>query len=292
MMDGHRLNSTAVPRFPWAFFLLVFAISILPWTIGPVAERLLTKGVPINVPLSSLMAFCPIIAALILVQRESGWDGAKKLLKRSFDLRLKRRIWYVPVLLLMPTFIVLQSGWMNRGRRPIPDPQFPALMVPVFVAIFFIAAIGEETGWQGYAIDRLQGRWSALTASIILGTVWATWHIVPLIQLGRTPAQIVAQCVDMVARRILIVWLYNNTGKSVSAAVLYHTMYNVSTLLLPNFGLHYDPLITSVLAAIAAITVTFLWGPKTLARYRYARTDGAIWPRAGDAQTELPDREA
>ena len=97
------------------------------------------------------------------------------------------------------------------------------------------------------------------------------WHLVPLVQLGRTSAQIAWQCVDMVATRILIVWLYGNTGRSVSAAVLYHAMYNASTLLLPEYGLRYDPLVTSVLVMVAAAVVTFLWGPKTLARYRYGR---------------------
>jgi hypothetical protein len=75
----------------------------------------------------------------------------------------------------------------------------------------------------------------------------------------------------MVGTRILIVWLYTNTGKSVLAAVLYHMMYNVSTLLLPNFGLPYDPALTAVLVLVVAAIVTFLWGPRTLARFRHGR---------------------
>ena len=176
----------------------------------------------------------------------------------------------MPVLLLMPAIAVLQYGLVNPLRLPAPDPQFPAWMVPVSVLVFFIAALGEELGWQGYVIGILKERWHALTASIALGTMWATWHVVPLIQLGRTPTQIMWQCIDMVATRVLIVWLYNNTGKSVLAAVLYHAMYNVSTLLLPSFGLRYDSTATSILSAIVAAIVTLLWGPKTLARYRHS----------------------
>jgi len=259
----------------WAFFLLVFALSALFWLVDPVAKRFLPEERPINVPVSALMAVCPVIAASVLVGRERGWAGVRELLKRSFDWRkIKEKAWYVPIFLLMPTIMVVQYGLRNPTRLPVPDPRSLATMVVVWLSVFFIAALCEELGWQGYAIDRLQNRWSALAASIVLGTVWATWHIVPLIQLGRTPIQIASQCMDMIATRILIVWIYNNTGRSVFAAALYHAMYNVSTLLLPNYGLDYSPTATSILVVIAAATVTFLWGPKKLARYRTARLGG------------------
>lgn len=290
-MNGHRANSAPKSRSPWVFFLVVFLMSVLIWVAGPVAEQFLAQDKPVDLPLSSLMAFCPISAVLILVKRQSGSGGVKTLLRRAFDWRIKRRIWYLPILFLMPVIIVLQRGLIDPMRVPSSDPQVSVLTTLVFVVVFFIAAVSEEVGWQGYAIDLLQDRWNALTASIVLGMVWAIWHIVPLIQLGRTPTQIVWQCMDMVATRILIVWLYNNTGRSLFATVLYHMMYNVSTLLLPNYGLHYDPFVTSILVAIVAVAVTFLWGPKTLARYRYSRSDQDVQSRAGDVEIGLADRE-
>jgi membrane protease YdiL (CAAX protease family) len=283
-VNKHLLNSAPKHKSLWTFLVLVLILSIPIWLIDPVADQFMPEERPISVPISALMMVCPITAALILVKRESGWDGVKKLLQRSLDVRrIKRKTWYVPILFLMPAIMVLQNGLMSPKQVPIAEPQFPVIMALVFGAVFLIAAVGEEVGWQGYAIDPLLDRWSALTASVVLGTVWATWHIVPLIQLGRTPTQIVWQCMDMVATRILIVWLYNNTGRSVFAAVLYHAMYNVSTLLLPNYGLVYDPTITSTLVMIAAATVIFLWGPNTLARYRYARLGQDVRARATDA---------
>jgi hypothetical protein len=73
-----------------------------------------------------------------------------------------------------------------------------------------------------------------------------------------------------VASRVLIVWIYNNTGKSVFAAILYHDINNVSSFLFPNYGSHYDPRITGLITALAAAIVTVVWGPRTLARYRNA----------------------
>lgn len=76
------------------------------------------------------------------------------------------------------------------------------------------------------------------------------------------------QSLAMVAERVLQVWLYNNTGKSVFAAALFHAMVNVTWQLFPNQGSHYDPRITGLIAAFVAVIVTVVWGPRTLTRNR------------------------
>ncbi len=209
-------TNTSIRKSLLIFFLLVFIIAIPFWLIGTVTEQ---KEIPINLPISAFAAFCPLIAALILVYRENG-----------------------------------------------------PLIVPIYFVIFFIAAIGEEMGWTGYAIDPLQDWWrNALLASIFLGAMWAVWHLVPFIQTHNTPIWVAGQDVHTVVLRVLIVWLYNNTGKSVFAAITFHAMANVSELVLfPIYGSYYDPVIASIIMAITAVIVTFLWGSKTLARYRYA----------------------
>lgn len=271
-MNRHPLNSLSKNGSPSIFLLLVFLFSLPFWAIGPVAERFLPEELPISLPISSLMAFTPAIAAVVLVRREKGSGAVKELLKRAFDYkRIKRKAWYVPILFFMPAVMVLQYGLIKAMQVPLPDPQIPVLMVPVSFVVFFIAALGEELGWQGYAIDPLQDRWNALTASVILGIIWAVWHIVPLTQMNRMPVWIAWQCMNMVVARILIVWLYNNTGQSVFATILFHAMYNVSTVLLPNYGWHYDPFVAFFILGVPAALITFLWGSKTLARYRYAR---------------------
>ncbi|MBC8172136.1 MAG: CPBP family intramembrane metalloprotease [Anaerolineae bacterium] len=251
------------------FFLLVFVISIPFWLLGALTDGFLPEELPLNLPVSALMVFNPMIAALILVFREDGKDGVINLLKRSFDYRrIPAKIWYLPVFLLMPLVMVLAYGWMNLAGNPIPALRFPVLMVPVLFIAFFITAVGEEVGWQGYAFDPLQKRWNALGASLILGIVWALWHSVPYIQTHNTPAWIGWQYVATVGLRVLIVWLYNNTGKSLFAAITFHTMINVSTFLFPDYGSYYDPFIVSVIITGMATAVVIVWGPKTLARYK------------------------
>ncbi len=139
---------------------------------------------------------------------------------------------------------------------------------PALLLVFFVGALGEELGWSGYAIDPLQDRWGAFRASILLGLVLAAWHLVPLLQADRPPTWIAWWCVSTVASRVLYTWLYNNTGKSIFGAALFHAMSNVSWQLFPIRGSHYDPRLTGLVVTVTTAIITVLWGPQTLARSR------------------------
>jgi membrane protease YdiL (CAAX protease family) len=131
------------------------------------------------------------------------------------------------------------------------------------VVLFFILAIGEEVGWMGYAVDPMQERWSALTTAIILGVVTGIGHVPSLVQEDFSLTYIaVGLSLSAIGLRILWVWLYNNTGRSLFGAILFHALTNVSSSFISTVA--GIPLI-----AITAVIVTFLWGSRTLAQYRY-----------------------
>jgi membrane protease YdiL (CAAX protease family) len=259
-------------KSPWAFLALVFALSLPFWVIGAVSGDLLQRLIPIKLPISALMFVSPVIAASILTYRESGPGGVRELLERSVDhARIGRPIWYAPMLLLWPGMMVLAYGLMATTGAALPEPQLPILMVPVFFVVFFFGAVCEEVGWQGFAYDRLRGRRNALEAGIILGAAWGALHIVPFMQIPQPPGWVVWQCLGMIPFRVLIVWLYNNTGSSVFAAIVFHATANVSQFLFPDYGSHYDPFYAFLIMAVVATAVVFVWGPETLARFKYAR---------------------
>lgn len=261
---------TSSRRSPLTFILLVFALAIPVWLIAAVADRD-SAILPFNLPVSALMFPCPLIAASILVYREDGPDGLRQLLTRPFDYRrIRQKSWYVPILFLIPVIYGLAYGAMRLMGRPLPDASIAVLVIPVLLVVFYVAAVGEEVGWSAYALDPMQGRWGALGAGLLLGTVWALWHVVPDIQAHRTLAWIVSQRSYSILLRILIVWIYNNTGRSVFAAALAHASDSVSYALFPNNGSHYDPAFIAPIAAIAVAIVTYLWGPRTLSRFRLA----------------------
>jgi hypothetical protein len=86
------------------------------------------------------------------------------------------------------------------------------------------------------------------------------------LQADRSLVWIAWQCLTLVASRVLHVWVYNNAGKSVFITALGHAISNISWQLFPNQGSHYDPRITGLLTASAAIMVTRVWGAATLTR--------------------------
>jgi len=255
-------------RSPLKFFILVFVLSFPFLLVGALAEQ----GLPLNLPLSALMFPCPLIAASILVYKEEGPNGVKALLRRIFDFRrIEPKVWYVSIIFLMPSIYLLSYGIMYLTGRPPPELSGPFLTVPLFFLVFFITAAGEETGWMGYAADPMQGRWGALVTGLLLGLIWSAWHVIPDIHADQTWAFIAGQRSFSVLLRVLIVWIYNNTQKSLFAAILVHDMDNVSVYSLFPDTEQYVPAVTATVTALTVVLVTALWGPRTLARYRFAK---------------------
>ena len=273
------------------FFVLVFALSAPFWLLGSVSDLQLMPGLSVSV----LAAFCPMVGALLLVSRESGTTGVRNLLKRSVDFRrIPDKRWYVPILLLMPAVSLVVYGLMLGLDLPLPVSPTTAKSItqvladlPIVSALlmftaFFVLALGEELGWSGYVLDPLQQRWGALRASLILGAVGAGWHLVPLLVImHRPPVWIAWWCVYAVTFRILVVWLFNNTGGSVFAVALFHATLNLSFMLFPVNGSLFDIRLAGLFMAGAAAVVIVFWGPKTLARYRTAGRSWFVWMAFG-----------
>ena len=274
-------------KSPLRFFVLVFTLSTPFWWIGSVSHLQLMPGLPVSV----LMAFCPMIAAAILLLRqESGISGVQQMLKRSIDFgRIRDKRWYLPILLLMPAVSFAVYGLMLGLDLPLPISPTRAKStthlladLPIVFAALFIGALGEELGWSGYVLDPLQERWSALKASLILGAVGVAWHLVPLlVVMHRPPIWIAWWSVYAVAFRILVVWLYNNTGGSVFAVALFHATLNLSFMLFPVNGSHFDIRLAGLVMAGAAAVVILFWGAETLARYSPAGRRWFAWMGLG-----------
>jgi uncharacterized protein len=250
---------------PVTYVLLVFALTLPFWVIGAVTGTQLLPGVP----LAGLAFVCPALAAAICVYREGKGAGVRALLKRSLDFqRITAKGWYVPTLLLMPMVMGLSIVVLRISGVPVPAPAIAVVPTLLLAAGFFLGALGEELGWSGYAIDLLQARWGALAASIVLGAIWAIWHYVGLAEAHRAMAWIAWWSLGTLALRVLIVWLYNNTGRSVFAAALSHMTINLTWQLFPINGSYYDPRVTSAITVLVAVIVVVVSGPGTLTRTR------------------------
>jgi membrane protease YdiL (CAAX protease family) len=257
------LMNPRTTRSVWQYFLLTFALSLPFWLLGAFVSRQLLPGLPF----SALGVVSPAAAAAILSIRENGGRGVRDLLKRSFDLgRVESKAWYLPTILLMPVVSLAAYAVLRVTGTSIPAPQITAARTLGLFLAFLVAAVCEELGWAGYAIDPLQERFGALRASLIVGVAWAAWHLVGLAEAHR-PLEFVAWwTLGTISMRVVIVWLYNNTGRSVFVAALVHAVSNLTWQLFPINGSFYDPRVTGLILALAAGLVTIVWGPKTLTR--------------------------
>ena len=239
-------------RSPLQFFLLVFLLSVPFWLANAFIDLQFVPGVPF----SALGVVCPVVAASILIYREAGIGGVTALWKRAFDCRrIRPRFWLLPILLLMPlatvaTYLVMAVS----GESPSP-PHLPISATIMMFAVYFVAAVCEELGWTGYATDALQARHSALAGSLVLGLVTAAWHWIPLVQIGRSLEWIAWWTIWVVALRVILVWIYNNAGKSVFAAALFHATSNLASV---TFYPYFDPRITGMVLAVMAVAAVAL----------------------------------
>lgn len=253
------------------FVLLLFGISIPFWVIGAIYPVQIFPGFNLfQLPLAM-----PMVAALILSYRENGKAGVIALLKRTYDFHnFKSKIWVLPILLIYPSIGFLDYWILRLSGTSIPSPHFAFTVLLSYSTVFFMT-YGEELGLTGYAIDPLQQRYSAFKSGTLLGLVWAGYHIPGFIISGYyTFGWIFWHVIYTVATRILFVWVYNNSGKSLFSMALFHWTFGLFWILWPQDNLQkavsfYDPRICALLAIFYVLIVTFLWGPKTLAKYRY-----------------------
>lgn len=263
-------NSTDLPA---AFFVLAFVLAA-PFYILNALAHLDILGEPGLGPIYiALFTVTPIASASLLTFRQRGKDGVKELLWRILDFkRIGNHRWYGAVLLLPLLISLLSLGGSILSGADLASGMAPLAALPLVLSFFFVLAAGEEAGWIGYAFEPMQARYGALRAALGLGAVWALWHVPFFIFMMPGVIVFSAQVATLVSTRVLIAWAYNNAGKSLFAATLFHAAGNAWLVTLPDTTTTgtLGPAIYCGLVLLAAVAVTLLWGPKTLARYRFA----------------------
>lgn len=234
------------------FFALAFLIGWPILILAFLTKEMIPEGLPVN-NIGFLMVIAPITSAFILVYKENGLDAAKRLLKRSFNYRrIPSKIWYLPIFFLPLVIYAASLGSLTLMGVQFPEFQFSVVAVPILFLLFVIFGICEEVGWQGYAFGRMETRWKILNASILLGLVWALWHIPGFVIQDPTGGLIwiVGQCINLVVTRVLIVWIFVKAGKSLFAAILFHAMINVCQMIHPFYSSPLAPIIADVFTIV------------------------------------------
>ena len=95
-------------------------------------------------------------------------------------------------------------------------------LMPEQMAIAVLAPLGEEYGWRGYALPRLQSVMKPLPASLVIGVVWTLWHLPTAFMPGDSIAHVFLTLPAMLAGSVLYTWMYNATGGSMRIVLLAH----------------------------------------------------------------------
>jgi membrane protease YdiL (CAAX protease family) len=209
----------------------------------------------------------------------SGRIGVYALLGRLGRWRVELR-WYL-FIFFFPLLVRLAAVGIDTllgGKLPsffsaagVPEGN-PVLLIPVvFLAVFFQAGLAEEIGWRGYGLPGLQQKYSALTASLILGVVWTAWHFHPQNFTLLWPIAF-WYFFSIIPSTIMFTWIYNNTGESLLLAVLFHTISNVCDWIVPTLPAVADAssirpfIIQRILTWVTAIIIIAIYGSKKLSR--------------------------
>ena len=158
------------------FFVIAFAFAWLVWLPGVLIPNFPITGKVLEV----IGALGPALAALILVGRSEGKAGLKRIAANSFGKKCnwKFLIWSSLLLMGIHAASRLIYGLFSSNLPESDMLTSPLSIVPLFIVMFLLGGgLNEEIGWRGYALDRFQGKYSALVSSLFLGVFWIIWHL-------------------------------------------------------------------------------------------------------------------
>ena len=254
-------------RGAWVFFGLTFAVSWAVWVPMAVLQ--------IEHPLYKLGTFGPAIVALALTAAREGRSGLRALGERLLVWRVSI-FWYLFSFLSTAAASLAAIGLhvlLGGEAGEFNDPAQLYLVVPAFLYVLFTSVLGEEIGWRGYALPRLQMRLSALGASVMLGLIWGIWHL-PLFWMAGNFHQHIPVSLFLLQTTgfsVLYTWMWNNTRGSLLMAHLFHAASNTTLGVLPILPTSAYPTTRPLWLGVGFLglmvaAVVAVYGPRRLAR--------------------------
>ncbi len=229
----------ALARHPIAWFLgignaVAFATALVP----PLAELEVTRfELPVFASVGTFLGVG--LAAFLITAAADGRAGVVDLLRRSFRWRVPVR-WYLLTLFGVPVAATLVAIAVYGGEALESPPEGWTSVILAVLALFVLQFVFfnfvEEIGWTGFFQERLQGEYGPLKLSAVVAAAWAAWHLPDffveegwtLMTLAVSPVFFLFELVSLFFARVLIVWLYNGTGRSVLLVGIFHASFDAS----------------------------------------------------------------
>ena len=265
------------------FFISSYIISWLLWFPSVLVSLGVIPGNPIQI-LGNFAIFGPFIAAFALTYINKREGEVKRLFLSGWNIKFNKK-WiialFLPILTGGLAFIIISIVEPMDRLQYIP----PIIMwIPNFILYYFIGGpFTEEYGWRGYALDRLQSKFSALVSSLILGFIWGLWHL-PLFFIEGTVQSYIPiyefLLIQMITS-IFYTWIINNNrdkigNANVFLAIMFHAMGNFSSMIFPYWVTDIGRWIFFIINIIPVIIVCILYGIKSLVRNKNLSIENTI----------------
>jgi len=246
------------------FFGLTLVLSWFPWYMG-IAPEALTVG--------------PSIAAFILVFLLGGKRGFVDLIRPFGHWRASLGLWGIALFGMAFLYLIGLGIHLLFGGDPPPFTMIreELNLIPLYLVMVVLmpwnGPVGEEFGWRGFALPKLQNRYGPLMASLVIGTIWGIWHL-PTFFASQGVLSAMVSAVGLVfiipytlttiANSIFMTWLYNKTKASaLIAGIVWHAAINFwaplilsdSSLVAAQEGTHLPTIAPALYMTVAVVLV-------------------------------------
>ena len=207
----------------WAFF-----VPIALWIPPNLASTVAVLG-----------ALAPAAAAILVTARTSGRDGVRALVRPVLRAQVPARF-YLFALGFFAT-VKLAAALIHRlvlGAWPRFGGAELLLVIPFAIALSTPVQAGEEIGWRGFALPRLAGRLGLRRASVVLGVIWALWHLPLFYARGADTyhQSFPLYAAAVTAISVAMAWLLAKTRGSLLLVMLMHAAVNNTKDIVPSAG--------------------------------------------------------
>lgn len=240
------------------FFLSTYVLAWLFFVTVAVTARPSMSA--IHSVLATLGAYSPSVVALALTWRSEGREGVRRLIAPIFRWNLAAG-WYafavtflIGIKLLAASIIRISTGaWPRFGTESL-------FLIPFAIALSTPFQAGEEIGWRGYALPRLADRMGLRAGSLLLGVLWATWHLPLFFALGADKYQqsFWVYLLTVTALSVTAAWLYARTG-SLGMVMLMHAAVNNTKDVVPSALPTGGGVFAWAASPVAWLTLAILW---------------------------------
>jgi membrane protease YdiL (CAAX protease family) len=253
----------------FSFFFMAYAFTWIIFIPYVLSQWDILPNTGIYVIFHVLHTFGPTLAAIIMINIIEGKAGILRLRQRIRQWRAPWQ-WYLFILVGIPVLIVLgiiiQPGALAsfQGVSALLLVSYPL----TFVAVWFGGGpLGEEIGWRGFALPRMQPRYGPLWGTLLLGVLWAFWHLEDFLtpgQGGGPGAGLAAFLrifpmflLEVIALAIILTWVFNHTRGSIFISITAHASVNTPEVVLVPLFLAVD-YTSLILAGLIGFGVTAL----------------------------------